>query len=122
MRLKGRVGRCVVVILMALLLVGTITPLTAFAQAQEASPAVNLQSIIDRAEEAFKRGEEAQTKGLPDIARKMFDQAVDIVLQSGVDLKSNAKLDAYYRQLLNRIHKYEAQPNDTHFDRKPLDA
>lgn len=121
MRLSGRVGRSVVVMLMALLLAGTVTPLNAFAQSQEASSSANIQAIIERAEEAFKRGEEAQTKGLPDIARKMFDHAVDTILQSGIDLKTNARLDGYYHQLLNRIHKYEAQPNDKHLDDKQVD-
>jgi len=107
--------------LMALLLAGTVTPLNAFAQSQEASSSANIQAIIERAEEAFKRGEEAQTKGLPDIARKMFDHAVDTILQSGIDLKTNARLDGYYHQLLNRIHKYEAQPNDKHLDDKQVD-
>ena len=76
------------------------------------------QSVIDRAEEAFRRGEEASAKGLPDIARKMFDQALDTVLQSTTDLKSDAKLSAYYHSLLDRIHKHEAQPGDVH---QPLD-
>ena len=47
-------------------------------------------------------------------ARKFFDQAVDAILLSGIDLRAEAKLDAYYRDLLNRIHKYEAQPDDDH--------
>ncbi|MEN3334931.1 MAG: rane-bound lytic murein transglycosylase [Blastocatellia bacterium] len=83
-------------------------------QPQAAVSSDSSQAIIDRAEEAFRRGEEAQQKGLPDIARKFFDQAVDTILTSGVDLKANAKLDNYYRQLLERIHKYEAQPGDQH--------
>lgn len=127
MRLNSRVGRSVVVMLMALLLAGTVTPLNAFAQSQAAASSANLQAIIERAEEAFKRGAEAQQKGLPDIARRMFDQAVDTILQSGVELKTNPKLDAYYRQLLDRIHKYEAQPGDRHLedqhtdDKRPAD-
>ena len=90
---------------------------------QQASPvgnqsnhpsAVSTQSVIDRAEESFLRGEEAVSKGLPDIARKMFDTALDTVLQSGIDLKTDAKLATYYRGLLDRIHKHEAQPGDLH--------
>jgi membrane-bound lytic murein transglycosylase D len=69
---------------------------------------------MDRAEALFRDGEEAQSKGLPDIARKMFDQAVDTILQSGINLREDAKLEAYYRALLERIHKYEAQPGDNH--------
>ena len=108
------------------MLAGVLTPIEVFGQSQELKPPQtltppqaltppdNAQSVIDRAEEAFRRGEEAQAKGLPDIARKMFDQAVDSILQSGIDLKTNPKLETYYRQLLDRIHKHEAQPGDLH--------
>jgi len=74
----------------------------------------NSQSVMDRAEESFRRGEEAMAKGLPDIGRRMFDNALDIVLQSGIDLRSDSKLDSYYRRLIERTHKYEAQAGDKH--------
>ncbi len=100
--------------MMFVLLAGAVVPVYGQGQPRTAASSDISQSIIDRAEEAFKRGEEAQQKGLPDIARRFFDQAVDTVLSSGVDLRTNAKLDTYYRQLLERIHKYEASPNDRH--------
>src|SRR5262245_27649269 len=100
------------------------TPVSTQSATQQASPVspssnhqasvVSTQSVIDRAEENLRRGEEALSKGLPDIARKMFDTALDTVLQSGIDLKSDAKLATYYRGLLDRIHKHEAQPGDLH--------
>jgi membrane-bound lytic murein transglycosylase D len=96
------------------LLAGAVIPVYGQGQPRTAASSDMGQSVIDRAEEAFKRGEEAQQKGLPDIARRFFDQAVDTVLNSGVDLRTNAKLESYYRQLLERIHKYEAQPGDRH--------
>src|SRR5262249_48455056 len=46
--------------------------------------------------------------------RKMFDQALDTVIESGRDLQRDSKLAAYYRALLDRIHKHEAQPGDLH--------
>ncbi len=126
MRLAGKASRSVVLLLISLMLAGVLTPNKVFGQSQELKPPQaltppqtltppdNTQSVIDRAEEAFRRGEEAQAKGLPDIARKMFDQAVDSIHQSGIDLKTNPKLETYYRQLLNRIHKHEAPPGDAH--------
>src|ERR1044072_1757268 len=126
MRLAGKARRSIVLLLMSLMLAGVLTPIEVFGQSQELKPPQaltppqtlappdNAKSIIDRAEEAFRRGEEAQAKGLPDIARKMFDQAVDSIHQSGIDLKTNPKLETYYRQLLNRIHKHEAPPDDIH--------
>ncbi|MEK6301012.1 MAG: transglycosylase SLT domain-containing protein [Acidobacteriota bacterium] len=109
-------GRSVVVLLLSFLLGGIALPVHAASQAQtKASSGTDF--IIVRADEAFHRGEEAWTKSLPDIARKMFDESLDIVLQSGIDLKTDARLNAYYRSLVERIHKYEAQPADIH----PLD-
>lgn len=114
MRLAKEASRVLVVFFVSLLLIGTITPIQAFGQsAQPASP-TTIQQVIDRAEENYLRGEEASNKGLPDIARRMFDNAVDTVLQSGFDLKTNPKLDVYYRSLLERIHKHEALPGDLH--------
>jgi membrane-bound lytic murein transglycosylase D len=91
-----------------------VGPIQALGQSPQPVSSTSTQSIIDRAEESFLRGEEASSKGLPDIARKMFDNALDTVLQSGIDLKTDTKLAAYYRGLLDRIHKHEAQPGDVH--------
>src|SRR4026207_649260 len=114
MRLAREASRVVTALLLSLLLIGTVGPVQALAGHQHPPAPTATQTIIDRAEEAFRRGEEAQAKGLPDIARKMFDQAVDSIHQSGIDLKTNPKLETYYRQLLNRIHKHEAPPGDLH--------
>jgi membrane-bound lytic murein transglycosylase D len=107
-------SRVLFLLLLSATLTGSIQPTRAFGQAGQQASSPTSQSIIDRAEEIFKRGEEAYSKGLPDIARKMFDQALDTVLESGIDLKSDRKLDAYYRSLLDRIHKHEAQAGDVH--------
>src|SRR6266404_1684651 len=114
MRLAREESRFVVVLLLLLLLLGTVGPTQALGQSPQPASRTTTQAIIDRAEESFLRGEEAHSKGLPDIARKMFDNALDTVLQSGIDLKTDAKLAAYYRALLDRIHKHEAQAGDVH--------
>jgi membrane-bound lytic murein transglycosylase D len=118
MRLAKEASRVSVVFFVSLLLIGTIAPLQAFGQTTgqsgHAASSTTIQQIIERAEENFLRGEEASAKGLPDIARRMFDNALDTVLQSGIDIKTNPKLDAYYRSLVERIHKHEARPGDAH--------
>lgn len=114
MRLAREASRVLVVLFVSLLLIGTITPLQAFGQSAQPASRTTIQQVIDRAEENYLRGEEASTKGLPDIARRMFDNALDTVLQSGFDLKTNPKLDVYYRSLLERINKHEALPGDLH--------
>lgn len=118
MRLAREASRVVTALLLSLLLIGTVGPVQALAGQQQPTLPTATQAIIDRAEEAFLRGEEATAKGLPDIARKMFDQALDTILQSDIDLKKDARLGSYYRSLLDRIHKHEAQPGDVH---QPLD-
>jgi len=116
MRLAKGSGRFVVILLLSLSIIGSATPAFSQAQTPATPPAkvVDSQTIIDRAEELFRRGEEAFGKGLIDIARKMWDDALDVVLQSGISLRTDSKLDAYYRRLVERIHKYEAQPGDEH--------
>ncbi|HLF84742.1 MAG TPA: transglycosylase SLT domain-containing protein [Blastocatellia bacterium] len=114
MRLAREASRVVVVLLLPLLLIGAVGPIQALGQSPQPVSSTTTQSIIDRAEESVLRGEEASSKGLPDIARKMFDNALDTVLQSGIDLKTDTKLAGYYRGLLDRIHKHEAQPGDVH--------
>ncbi len=114
MRLAIEASRVSVVVFVSFLLIGTVTPIQALSQSGQPPSSTTVQSVIDRAEENFLRGEEASAKGLPDIARRMFDSALDTVLQSGIDLKTNPKLDAYYRSLLERIHKHEALPGDVH--------
>jgi len=114
MRLARKASRVLVVLTLSLLLIEAFGPNQALGQSQQPASPPTTQSIIDRADEVFNRGEEAFSKGLPDIARRMFDQALDIVLQSGIDLRIDAKLAAYYRSLVDRIHKHEAQPGDVH--------
>jgi len=101
------------VLLLSFVLGGIAVPVHAASQTQ-AKVSPDTDSVIARADEAFRRGEEAWTKSLPDVARKMFDESLDIILQSGIDLRTDAKLSTYYRNLIERIHKYEAQPGDVH--------
>lgn len=108
------VGRGVVFLLLPLILLGTIATPQVFAQAAPLASPDGSHVLIERAEALFRQGADAHRKGLLDDARNYFDAAVDAILLSGIDLRAEAKLDAYYRDLLNRIHKYEAQPDDDH--------
>jgi membrane-bound lytic murein transglycosylase D len=114
MRPLSVVGRRVALFLLPLILIGVLIPAQAFGQSQAQASHGSGQTVIDRAEILYRQGADAHRKGLLDEARKLFDQAVDSILLSGIDLRKDAELDAYYRDLLNRIHKYEAQPDDDH--------
>jgi membrane-bound lytic murein transglycosylase D len=97
---------------------GSLTALAAPAQQTTASTteSVNksatddIQRIIDKAESHYRLATDALAKGDSALARQNFDQALDAVLLSGTNLRSNSTLDRYYRELVDRVYKHEAKP------------
>lgn len=75
---------------------------------EDGGEAGRVQAIIDQAEGHFKLGELSARGGKPDAARAEFDRAVDAVLESGLDVRANPRLQAYYLQLVERIYRLEA--------------
>src|SRR3712207_1295344 len=55
-----------------------------------------VQKIIDRAEASYKTGLLNLKDNRVEQARDDFDKAVDAVLESGVDVRSNPRLNKYY--------------------------
>ncbi|HEU4391222.1 MAG TPA: transglycosylase SLT domain-containing protein [Blastocatellia bacterium] len=81
------------------------------AQAKKnAKPTV--EEIIRLAETAYTEGKEAIAKGQTEAARACFDRALDYLLSSGFDRSNNPRLQAYYNDLVERIHQYESKPVD----------
>jgi hypothetical protein len=76
------------------------------AQTDADGPRVN--KIIDDAEKHFRLGEKALAAGYKKEAREEFDKAVDAVLESGMDVRSNPRLKRYYDGLVERIYRHEA--------------
>ncbi len=68
-------------------------------------PRVN--QIIERAETHFRLGELNLKDGKRQPARAEFDRAVDSVLESGMDVRSNPKLQRYYLELVERVYRME---------------
>lgn len=66
-----------------------------------------VQAIIARAEEKFKLGELNLKDNKREAARQKFDEAVDAVLESGMDVRSNPRLQNYYLELVERVYRYE---------------
>src|SRR5947209_2851771 len=66
-----------------------------------------VQSIIARADEHFKLGELNLRDNKRQAAREEFDKAVDTVLESGMDVRSNPRLQHYYLMLVENIYRYE---------------
>jgi hypothetical protein len=88
-------------------------------QAQVTNPTSDLQSIRGRTDDArinqiisladtlFKEGESnIQEKKFPQAWRK-FDKSVEVILLSGIDVKTVPKLRDYYFQLIDHIYKLE---------------
>jgi hypothetical protein len=68
-------------------------------------PRVN--SIIARAEEHFKLGKFNLDEKKWRAAREEFDAAVNEILESGMDVRSNPRLQRYYKELVERIYRLE---------------
>lgn len=68
--------------------------------------------IIIRAEEHFKKGKLnlADNKRLE--ARDEFDKAVDLILESGMDVRADYRLFTYYQELVERIYREETPSHD----------
>ncbi|MDQ1523446.1 MAG: rane-bound lytic murein transglycosylase [Pyrinomonadaceae bacterium] len=63
--------------------------------------------IMEKAEQHYKLGELNLKDKNMDAARAEFDKAVDSVLESGMDVRSNPKLQTFYLQLVERVYRME---------------
>lgn len=66
--------------------------------------------IVDQAEKLFNAGREALEAKNRGEARAQFDKAVDVILDSGIDVRSNPGLQRFYLELIERIYRIEV-PN-----------
>jgi membrane-bound lytic murein transglycosylase D len=125
MRLINRGTRRSLVIMLSLSLV----PLAAFGQTQTNAPGPaashpTAEAIIEKAELLYAQGDQSFANGDKEAARKLFDRALDAIITSGVSTGSNSRLEAYYRDLVTRIHAHEALEGDDHSEKTapaPLD-
>lgn len=103
MRVCHGTARLVLAVLFAALTIETV----GFAGQQAQS---NPDGVIQQAETSYRKGESALGKGDMGAARRHFDDAVDSVLGLGVDLRSSSRLQAYFDDLVDRIHRRYASP------------
>jgi membrane-bound lytic murein transglycosylase D len=66
-----------------------------------------VQAVIDQAESHYKLAELSLKDRNVDAARAEFDKSVDAVLESGMDVRANPKLQTFYLQLVERIFRME---------------
>ncbi len=69
--------------------------------------------IIERSEAHFRQGELNLKDRNPEAARAEFDKAVDTVLESGMDVRANPRLQTFYLQLVERVFRLEVPTQGT---------
>ncbi|MGB7924403.1 MAG: transglycosylase SLT domain-containing protein [Pyrinomonadaceae bacterium] len=105
-------------IMRAALLVAVAAPASLYAQIPAGSSARSIPNeieradgrvsqIIARAETYYKEGELHLKANEREQARDKFDKAVDSVLESGLDVRANARLQTFYLELVERIYRLE---------------
>jgi membrane-bound lytic murein transglycosylase D len=93
-----------------------------------AAKAYKTQQLIGQVEGTYRSGVDNYRGGRLEAARSDFDRAVDLLLTSGMDLKSDPQLADEFEQLLNKINTLEmsALKQGTGFsapiEAAPLDA
>src|SRR5437588_8226325 len=66
-----------------------------------------VDEIIERANQHFRIAKLALEDNKPKQGREEFDKAVDEILLSGLDVRANDRLNAFYLELVERIHREE---------------
>jgi membrane-bound lytic murein transglycosylase D len=87
--------------------VQTQTVATPTQSADAAAKAAKVQQLINRAEAAYRSGVDNYRAGHLDAARFDFDSAVDLMLTSGMDLKTDPQLADEFDHLLNAVNSLE---------------
>lgn len=73
--------------------------------------APRVAQIIKKAEDSFRKGKLNLEVGKRAEARDDFDQAVDEILTSGIDVRASQELQMFYLELVERIYREEVPSN-----------
>src|SRR3989442_5142707 len=63
--------------------------------------------VIERANDHFRKGKLNREDNKREQARDEFDKAVDAILQSGLDVRANQRLQTFYLELVEKIYREE---------------
>jgi membrane-bound lytic murein transglycosylase D len=86
----------------------TTQPAGATAQTVDsAAKAYKVQELINKAEASYRSGVDNYRAGRLDAARVDFDSAVDLMLTSGMDIKTDPQLSDEFDQLLSAVNSLE---------------
>ena len=84
---------------------------SAGSQAQDRSltsgQSLGMADIVQSSQQHMKKAEECFSAGDLECARREFDIATDVVVDSGVDVRSDTALKLYWRQLVEKIGRYQ---------------
>jgi membrane-bound lytic murein transglycosylase D len=111
MRVTESVFRSVVLSILTILAISGVLTSRISAQSATTYASDPIKSIIEKSDASFRKGEDALSKGQKEIARQYFDDAVDAIMLSGINLRANPRLDAFYTDLVERIHRYSLPEN-----------
>src|SRR5215470_9596034 len=96
---------------------GTSSSTSAEIPAEVQQRSQEIQRIIERSDERMQAAEEHFSKGEYDQARRAYDRSIDIILESGFDVRSDARLQQFYKNLVDRIVQRQlaliARPSST---------
>jgi membrane-bound lytic murein transglycosylase D len=67
-----------------------------------------IQLTIERSEDSFLKGEEFFKAGEYSQARRSYDRAIELVLEAGIDIRSDARLKQHYQRLLDQINQRQS--------------
>jgi membrane-bound lytic murein transglycosylase D len=82
---------------------------TGVQSAQSSAPQDDKAQLIAKVQEKFASGEQNFKAGHLEAARRDFDAAVDLMLQSGYDLDRDADLHELFRKVVDTVYTYELQ-------------
>src|SRR5215831_9801045 len=97
----------VILLLTAVACVRLSSEQLAVARAVDASDPqrAEVRRIVQTAESHYQRGQEAYLAAQYDRARREFDEAVDNILTSAIDVRGDDELRIYYRELIEKINR-----------------
>jgi membrane-bound lytic murein transglycosylase D len=79
---------------------------------QPAPPTIEQQRVrvlIEQVETAYARGDADYRKGMLPEAKTEFDRAVDLMLSSGIDIKSNSQLQDEFDRIVDQVNGLEME-------------
>ena len=68
-----------------------------------------MRVLIEQVETAYARGDADYRKGLLHEAKVEFDRAIDLMLSSGIDIKSNSQLQEEFDRIVDQVNALEME-------------